>query len=153
MAGVRTFRPHMGSRQMRTSYGASSNALTSAFRDSMGTILGEYDRFVEHIEGVTPDILKEAIRPTLDKAIRYCPKDSGDLAASAYLEVESRRGAHVVAIGFGKGGQPGYAIYVHEMPYKHDAPTRSKFLQAAIEEDYGIFSNRVPQLIKAAAGT
>ena len=153
MARARTFKPHMGSKQMRTSYGASSNALTAAFRDSMGNILSEYDRFVEHIEEVTPDILKEAIQPTLDKAVYYCPKNTGELAASAYLEVESRRGQHVVAIGFGKRGQPSYAVYVHEMPYRHEEPTRSKFLQAAVEEDYNMFTRRVPQLIKAAAGT
>lgn len=153
MAGARTFRPHMGSRQMRVAYGASHNALTTAFRTSMDQILGVYDAFVEHMEDVTPEILKEAMLPTLRKAEVYAPKDTGKLVASSYLEVESRRGQHVVAIGFGKGGQPGYAVYVHEMPYKHDAPTRSKFLQAALDEDYNAFTSRVPQLLKQAAGT
>lgn len=153
MAGPRVFRPHMGSRQMRASYGGSSNALTGAFRESLGTVLEQYERFVDHMEEVTPEILKQAMEPTLDKAIEYCPKDTGNLRESAYLEVETRRGQHVVAIGFGRGGHPDYAVYVHEMPHAHAAPTRSKFLQTAIQEDYKTFTSRVPMLLKQAAGT
>lgn len=153
MAGVRTFRPHMGSRQARASYGASNQALTADFRAGMAAVLQNYSDFVEHMEGVTPEVLRQAISPTMDKAVRYCPKDSGALANSKFLEVESRRGQHVVAIGFGRGGQPGYAVYVHELPYAHDAPTRSKFLQAAVDEDYAAYEGRVGRLLKMAAGT
>jgi hypothetical protein len=143
----------MGSRQARLSYGASPNALTAAFRASLNGILENYQAFADHIEEVTPEVLKEAMEPTLRKAEVYCPKDTGRLVDSSYLEVETRRGQHVVAIGFGKGGQPDYAVYVHEMPYEHAAPTRSKFLQAALDEDYATFTARVPQLLRAAAGT
>lgn len=153
MARPKTFRPHMGSRVMRSSYGVSSNALTAQFRAGMQNVLANYEAFVDHMEEVTPQILKEAMQPTLDKAVVYCPEDTGRLRKSAYLEVESRRGSHVVAIGFGKRGQPDYAVYVHEMPYKHVAPTRAKFLQSAIQEDYKNFTLRVPMLIKQAAGT
>lgn len=153
MAGVRTFRPHMGSRQVRSSYGASSNALTADFRASMAEVLGNYDRFVDHIEGATPAIIRDAVEPTLRKAEVYCPADTGDLRKSKFLEVETRRGQHVVAIGFGKGGKPDYAVFVHEMPYAHVAPTRSKFLQAALEEDQGSFAGRIARGMKLAAGT
>lgn len=153
MAGIRTFRPHMGSRQMRASYGASSNALTAGFRDSLAAVLKNYEAFVDHMEDATPRVLRAAMEPTLNKAVAYCPSDSGELRASKFLEVESRRGHHMVAIGFGKGGKPGYAVFVHEMPYAHVAPTRRKFLQTALDEDFEAFTSRVPQLLRQAAGT
>lgn len=153
MAGIRTFKPHMGSRQARASYGGASNALTAAFRSSMAEVLNNYDRFVDHIEGATPHIIKAAVEPTLRKAEVYCPADTGALRASKYLEVETQRGRHIVAVGFGKNGKPDYAIFVHEMPYRHEAPTRSKFLQTALQEDQNLFEGRIAKGMKLAAGT
>lgn len=82
-------------------------------------------------------IIKRALEPTFKKARDvYCPKDTGALRASGFLEIVDYRGNPRVDIGFGRGGNPHYAPIVHEdMDMHHKSPTRSKFLQAAMLED------------------
>lgn len=143
----------MGSRYTRVSQNASQQALQAQYKASMNDLLENLAEFIAEVRGMVPGVLVDALEPTLGKAMEYCPQDTGALRDSAYLEEEVSRGNAVVAIGFGKGGQPGYAIYVHELPYKHEAPTRSKFLQAAIDEDYYTILNAVPRLIRERAGT
>ncbi|MEB3012856.1 hypothetical protein VJI77_07640, partial [Parvimonas sp. D2] len=58
----------------------------------------------------------------------------------------------VAVIGFGRGGNPSYAVYVHEMPFAHKAPTRSKFLQAALDEDMGEIESKLAASVKYASG-
>lgn len=107
-----------------------------------------------HLSGQSGEVLRAALTPTLKKAITYCPKMTGALRASAYLEVR-RQGAllgYVAEIGFGRGGKPTYAIYVHEVPYVHQAPTRWKFLQAALEEDASVIRQRLAGGFRTAGG-
>lgn len=144
---------YMGSRYSRQHHAASIRALTEQFHKETGSILEALDEFVEGVKGDIPEILVEALEPTFGKALEYCPQDSGDLRASGYLEAEKYRGGSRAVIGFGKGGQPDYAIYVHELPYAHEAPTRSKFLQAALDEDYFSIVSSIPRLIRERAGT
>lgn len=154
MRGARMFKPkaYLGSRRV-SSENESVSVLNAQFQSSLKDILDNLYDFVDHMEGVGPDILVEALEPTFGKAIEYCPKDTHELVNSAYLESESFRGGARAVIGFGRGGQPSYAIYVHEMPYKHQEPTRSKFLEAALDEDYFSILNSIPRLVREAAGT
>jgi hypothetical protein len=146
-------RSHMGSRYKRASQSATSQALQDQFRSNMADITENLTEFVEGVKAGAGEVLVEALEETFGKALEYCPEDSGTLKDSAYLEAETRRGKSVCAIGFGRGGQPDYAIYVHELPYQHDAPTRSKFLEAALDEDYFAILNKIPKLIRERAGT
>lgn len=122
-------------------------------RNSLGDILENLNMFINGVNDAIPEVLEEGLRPTFDKSLEYCPVASGVLRDSGYLEVESFRGKHVVAIGYGKGGRPSYAVFVHEMPFAHEAPTRSKFLEAALDEDYDDIKNKIPQLLKDRVGT
>lgn len=147
------FRPFMGSRYVRNTQGASTQALTAQFRQQIGGILDALGEFIDDFDNLVPEAIVEVLEPTLGKAIEYCPKKTGELVDSAYLEVDSVRRKHVVAIGFGKGGQPDYAVFVHEMPFKHEEPTRSKFLQAALDEDYFQIIQDIPRALRERAGT
>lgn len=144
---------YMGSRYSRASQSGSMQALTAQFNQEMNEILEAFDEFTSDVEGFMPEVLVDALEPTFGKALEYCPEDSGALRASGYLEVEKYRGGSRAVIGFGKGGQPDYAIYVHEMPYAHAEPTRAKFLQSALDEDYFSIVSSIPRLVRQRAGT
>jgi hypothetical protein len=108
-----------------------------------------------HMSAQSGAVLYNALKPTFDKSQTYVPIDTGDLKKSGYLEVR-RRGlfrAYEVEIGYGRGGFPSYAIYVHETPIFHKPPTRWKFLQAAISEDGNEIQKRINEGFKTASGT
>lgn len=142
----------MGKQNIRSTDFTSAAQAGRAFAASVSDILGNFQRFVEHVEGATPEAIRDTLQPTFDKSQEYCPVADGTLKESGFLEVESFRGGSRAVMGYGRGGKPDYAIYVHEMPYKHAEPTRSKFLQAAVEEDYFGIIDRLPQNIKKASG-
>lgn len=154
MAG-KQFRPKffVGKKNFPASDEGSASALNQQFQSSMKEIVDNLWDFIQHMEGVSSDILVEALEPTFGKAIEYCPKDTHALVNSAYLETESFRGGARAEMGFGRGGNPSYAIYVHEMPYAHEFPTRSKFLEAAIDEDYFSIISSLPRIVNEYAGT
>jgi hypothetical protein len=123
-----------------------------ALRASFGSIVDNLARVLRHVEAATPEILEEALKPTFEKSQIRCPSDTGAMKASGFFHVESFRGNHVVAIGYGKNGTPGYTVFVHEIPAQHAAPTQAKWLQSAIDEDYFDIVGKVPRLISEAAG-
>jgi hypothetical protein len=113
---------------------SGSKSFTKTGPDSFREITSSYRWFTDKMEGVTAAAVVEALEPTKDKAVSYTPVKTGALAASVYLEeMQFRKGARA-ELGFAKGGDPEYAIIVHEMDYSHAAPTSKKFLQRALEE-------------------
>jgi hypothetical protein len=134
-------------------YGGSQSALRDQFNASMGNVLHNLGVFIRHMHDVGPEILEEALRPTFGKSQVYCPVQDGNLRASGYVESKRTSEGAEAEIGYGRGGLPGYAIYVHELPAAHEEPTRDKFLQAALDEDYFAIINRIPLLVREAAGT
>lgn len=136
-----------------TTNGGSQQALLNQFNQGMDDVMSNLREFIAHMDYVAPDVLVEVMEPTFGKALTYCPRKNGDLRASGYLESRRYYKKAEVEIGFGRGGRPGYAIYVHEMPYHHESPTRDKFLQAAVEEDYFSILTAIPRAIREAAGT
>jgi hypothetical protein len=91
---------------------------------------------VASFENTTPEICMEALRPTFEKSKVYCPKDTGLLVSSAYLEIAGFRGQRRVEMGYARGGNPHYAVVVHEnLEMKHKSPTRAKWLEVAVAED------------------
>lgn len=152
MARIRV-KPYVGSRIAHSGLNASAEALTANFNQQIRGLVDAIADFTRQFDNITPDIMIEALEPTFGKAIGYTPVKDGDLVNSAYLEVESQRGRHVAVIGFGRGGKPDYAIYVHEMPYAHAAPTRSKFLESALDEDFGLIRRNLINGLREAVGT
>lgn len=113
------------------------NAQVKALKDDLEYIM-------EQFENVTPEIAKESLEPTLALAKTYTPHKTGALRDSGYVEIVGFRGQPRVEIGFAKGGNPRYAVLVHEMvEVPHAAPTRSKFLEAAVNEDVDNIIDRV----------
>jgi hypothetical protein len=107
-----------------------------------------------HLSGQSGEVLRMALMPTLALAKKYCPKKTGELRDSGYVEVR-RKGAfqgYEAEIGFGRGGKPTYALYVHEVPYKHVSPTSWKYLQRAVTEDSGNIQRRLIDGFKTAGG-
>lgn len=124
-------------------YIAQMQAQSRAMTDTLLEIL---TGFVD----ISPDIMLDALQPTYELAAKYTPKDTLALVNSEYLEVTSFRGKPRVELGFARGGEPFYAMYVHEIvEYHHEAPTRSKFLQAAMMEDLDGIYERLGEGYKA----
>lgn len=112
-----------------------SKELTGALRD-----------LLETLEEETPEVIMEALGPTLERAQELCPKKTGALRDSAYLEVTKRGRNPNVEIGFAKGGKPPYAVYVHEMvELKHEPPTQAKFLEVALLQDLDNIERRIEE--------
>lgn len=109
-------------------YVAQMNAQAKALTDALLDIFKQF-------EDASEDIMLEALQPTFQKALEYTPVLTGELRASGYLEKAGFRGKPRVEMGFARGGNPRYAIYVHEIPYSHEPPTQWKFLQKALMED------------------
>ncbi len=154
---VAPYRP-LGARVGRVrptlSHGGISPAYERNVRRQMNAVLREYRRWAEHVRTQGPEVLREALVPTFYKARDvYTPEDTGDLRDSGYLEAgRSSKGSFVV-IGFGRRGFPHYAALVHERTdFFHQPPTRSKFLQAALEEDGPEIQARIEKGYRTASG-
>lgn len=132
----------------------SEPGYVKSVNDAMKKIQADIQYIIDQFEDVTPDIMEEALQPTLELSKVYCPKDTGALVDSAYLEVSRYRGKPSVEIGYAKGNRPDYAAYVHEMvEIPHAAPTRAKFLEAAVNEDVGNIIERVDSAYRRFMGT
>lgn len=139
-----SFRARIGVQRISGSLDSTQAGYTRDIREQMRAIEKNFGKFVQEAEKVTPSVLREALTPTFEKSQKYCPVDTGDLKKSGYLEVRKQGRKIQSEIGYGKGNRPFYAVFVHEMlNYKHKAPTRAKFLQAALQEDAHLISRRI----------
>jgi hypothetical protein len=113
-------------------------------RRDMDRVIDNYRRLVQHLELVSPEVLYDALQPTFQLSQEYCPIDTGKLKASGYLEITQFRGVPTVEIGYARGGDPEYAVNVHEnLEWRHKAPTRAKWLQVALQEDAPQIQSRI----------
>ena len=120
---------------------------TRQMRTQMKGIEANLKEVLNAIEEHSVGALDRILRPTFELSQKYVPVDTGDLKASGFLEVSTSSAGRVNAtIGYGKGGRPPYTVFVHEMTeVHHTPPTRSKFLQAAIEEDLDDIQGRIAE--------
>jgi hypothetical protein len=120
-----------------------------SIRGQMNDLQKAFASLMTQFEGATPEICYEALEPTLQKAISYCPIDTGLLRSSAYLEIAGFRGQPRVEMGFARGGVPYYAVLVHEdLEIKHRPPTQAKFLERAVNEDLPVMNDRIAAAFK-----
>lgn len=133
--------------------GTSEQALGLAFKTSMQGVLANFATFFKAVESGFPEIMVESLEPTMEKSLQQVPRRTGDLASSAYLVPRVTAKGLSVEMGYGRAGQPDYAIYVHEMPYKHAAPTKSRFLLDPLEEDLPSIPQRLADATRKRFGT
>jgi hypothetical protein len=103
-----------------------------------------FQSIIDQVEHVTPEIMLTAVMPTFQKSQIYCPFATGALRRSGFAEVVATGNQPRVEVGYAKGGNPPYAVFVHEMTsHYRRPPTRSKFLQAAMLEDIPAIRERL----------
>lgn len=136
MAYVGT-RINVGKLSVRRPMYPSESGYVSQMRSQMLELQHILNDLFDAMEYASPDIMLAALGPTFEISKVLCPKDTGALVESGYLETTSTaKGATRVEIGYARGGNPSYAIYVHEMTeYNHAPPTMAKWLQAAVMGD------------------
>lgn len=91
---------------------------------------GQIEEIANHFEmmGITASVNKVLAEEILERAIFYCPKDTGELASSGRIEQLDDGSCRIFF-------DCGYAWYVHEFTWKnHNFPTCAKFLTRAIQE-------------------
>ena len=143
----------MGKTNVRIPAYASEPEYVRLANQAMKSIMADLQYIIDETEGTTPEIMKEALEPTFELSKKYCPKDTGALVNSGYLEVKSFRGNPSVELGYGKGGNPFYTAYVHEnVEMSHQAPTQAKFLERAVNEDIGNIIDRITMEYQALLG-
>jgi hypothetical protein len=108
-------------------------------RESMATVVRNYERIIKQLHSVTPDAVRNALEPVFNKSLEYVPYKSGRLSESAILEVEGSPGNIRGSITYGNH-EAWYAALVHEYVWlNHNPPTRAKYLQSALEEEMDSF--------------
>lgn len=147
------FKARIGRQRITSNMNPSQASYTRSIRKSFEEIEKEISRLCNTFADVTPEVIMDVLDPTFKKSLVYTPMLTGELRASAYLMTRMRQGGVEGEIGFGKGGNPHYAVFVHEMTdIMHKSPTRSKFLQAAISEDLNKFPSRLLKAYRAKVG-
>lgn len=141
-------RAAVGKINVRVSDTSSGAELSKQLNDAFRTLSQDFGWYIDQLEGYLPEDLYNALEPTFIKSQGLVPVDKGDLKASGYLEMEPFRGGARAEIGYGRNNTPEYAIFVHEVPAEHKSPTRDKFLQVPLEEDYHDILQRVTDSVK-----
>ncbi len=149
----RVFRSRVGVQRISKTLNPAQASYTREIRDQMKIVENSLSNLIQGLKDITADILLEVLTPTFAKSAIYCPKRTHRLVQSGYLEVAETANGVTAEMGYGRGGNPFYAVYVHENTAMfHAAPTRSKFLQAAIEEDADEIPARIAQAYKESVG-
>lgn len=116
----------------------------------MQRIIARYAALVNMMRDMTPAVMFQAMIPIYAKSQMYVPKKSGALASTGRLTVENQGGDPKVSITYGNDKVP-YAAVVHEFVWiNHNPPTRAKFLQAAMEEEYNQLRTNLVRAYQAA---
>jgi hypothetical protein len=121
----------------------------SGFVQSVRAQLDELEEivnsFFDQVVVASPYIAQDALQPTFAKSKEWCPKKTGAMVASGYLEITSlSKVTPRVEMGYGRGGNPFYTVFVHEqVNMYHKPPTRAKWLQAAMLEDLTVLWKRL----------
>lgn len=122
--------------------------------ESAAAVTARLNSVLDQFQTVTPRIMLEALEPTFQKSQDYCPVDTGRMKHSGYLEIMTNRGNPRVEMGYGFRGNPPYTGIQHEDPnFRHTAPTRYKWLQAAVMEDLDAIEGRIAAAYKGFIGS
>lgn len=133
---------------------ASGRALWQQAQAGMIPITANFQKFCSWLNvDIVPEVLLEALRPTMDLSDKYAPKDTHTMVNSRYGGVRKRPGGPRAEVGYNRYGEAPYTIFVHEMPqFYHEPPTQYKFLERALDEDTPEIVGRLAAGIKARSG-
>lgn len=127
----------LGSRVRSGSPAFHRKQFTGSARSSMAEINAAYTKILQRMKAVTPEILREAMEPIFEKSQDYVPVKTGALKASGRLSISGGAGERPSAFIIYGDASSKYAAIVHERTdLNHAAPTRAKFLQSAMEEEF-----------------
>lgn len=101
----------------------------------MADIIRKYEQLLRQFKASTPAACEAALKPIFKRAQYLVPEDTGALWESGKLTSGvNAKGVAYANITFGNE-EAWYAALVHEFTWlHHEAPTRSKYLQVAMEE-------------------
>ena len=146
------FRFAAGRSRVTKSVNLSERGAIRDLRKTFEVLEGVLQAYVDHLNVNAGEIMIEALRPTFEKSHRYTPVDKGTLKESGFLRADTGARGTTVAMGYGEGGNPFYTAIVHERTdLNHESPTRAKFLQSALEEDFGKIQKRLIKGFSSAA--
>lgn len=125
----------------------------TAIAEQMRAIRDNLKQVIRSVDNTTPAALKYALQPIFDKSQVYVPVDTGRLKRSGRLRSKRIVTGSSVTLGYGYGGFPPYTARVHERTdFFHPLPTRSKFLEVAINEHLRDIQPRMIQFIQDKTG-
>lgn len=119
------YRNNMLAGGLRKSYGPGEFGVMSNYDRSTGQF--EY-MLADQMQGICATVSRNLADEIVERAIYYCPKDTGYLASSFRIEDLGNGQCRIY-------NDCPYAWYVEEFTWKnHDYPTRAKFLTTAVYE-------------------
>lgn len=143
----------IGYQRIPASTRPSQASYTRAIRSQMEQIIKNAQAVIAAIEGDSIDALKYALEPIYDESQILVPVDTGRLKASGFIEARKTGRGVTGAVGYGKGGDPYYAVYVHEhLELRHEAPTQAKFLEEAVNRHIDEIPERYAEYIRNSTG-
>ncbi len=126
---------------------------TRDVRKQMKVIRSNIEAVINSVEGATPQAVRDGLRPIFFESLKLSPIDKGDLRRSGFLNVTEKSGEVFGEIGYAKGGDPFYAVFVHEnLAFFHKAPTQAKFLEEAVNRKIGGLKRRIMKSLREATG-
>lgn len=147
------FKGNVGLSRVSAKTDSTHANFTQSVKSSMAAIISEYKRWAQHMDEQAADVLYDALKPTFELSQELVPVATGVLKESGYLEKRHSQGQASVEIGYARGGNPDYAVIVHEDPdMPHKPPTQNKFLQQPLEQDFENVRARVIQGMKDISG-
>lgn len=147
-------RASLGLRRISAGTPRSAAAATRDMRKQFQQVMTNLDNVLKAVKGLTPNALLAGLKPIFDASQELVPVDTSRLKNSGFLETGTFRGNPVVVIGYGKGNDPDYTIFVHEnLNASHKAPTQAKFLQQPFQEQFNTILPRVQRFLKKSLGT
>lgn len=140
-------------RQRRTVVvGPSEAGYIGAIQQQGAAIAGNLKKVVAHLDNLTVEALEFGLKPIYDKSQELVPVDTGRLKRSGYYEARKLKSGATAEIGYGRYGNPTYAVFVHEIPMKHAPPTQWKYLEHAVDARIDDFRRRVALFLQRNSG-
>lgn len=143
----------IGRQRLTPNVRGSEAASTRDVRRQMQQILDNAKDVIQAIEGNSPAALIYAVQPIYDESQELVPVDTGKLKDSGFVEVRSTTRGATAVVGYAKGGDPDYAVWVHEhLEVHHEPPTQAKFLEEAVNRHIEEVPERYAYFVKNSLG-
>ncbi len=121
----------------------------------MKVVTENLQKVIRKVKGTTAEAIVFALKPIFDLSQELVPELTGKLKRSGFIRVdkESRSGHIRAQIGYGKGGVPSYAVFVHEMTnIRHAKGKQAKFLSTAVDQKLHVFTSRLIAYMQQNSG-